>query len=654
MTTAYRRSIRAFAVVTTAALVAIPAFLIPAATAAPGDGGALAQAPVVDFPTLGRDSTVAIYGEQGEISLTLPVPPGLTPAAIQATAAVPPNLQRATLTAMQGTDTLTRVELPVGAPAPVTIGLTGAKIVDNAIALTLRTDLVPIEGTCVVDTDVPVELTDAAVNFVATESRPQTIADFLPPVLEKLTIAIPAAPTQTESDAAVALTAAVVSRYGSQPVDVAVQQLPDGQEALAGPSAAFERRITILERPESAVTLLGSVGVPTLLISGPATDLTNQTNLITSNLSELAVSSKAVAGPLQVTPQLPPSSTTLLAIGEPGQSATAITNPQVTIGIDQTRLGRSAKGIRVNLKGSYTPLPPNYGGQVVISVGDTVISRWATEADGVIDTWVDLPDDLLQRFTDLTVAVDAAGNTGGCGQSAPLTLTIDGDSPVQSTNADPPLPTGFQSIPQAMMPQIEVGIGPDSFADTTRAVAIVEGLQRLSAVPISTTVVPLEQAQNSSNPAILISADSWDDDDLVLPVSKTSSGPIELSGVDGNNTPTTLTLEPGVNFGSLQTVFDGTRTALVATSTDAPGQLDALLDWLDEDKDRWATLHGDAIVQVPDRDPITVITDGAAAPQQSDDNNDSVIRWIAGGVLVAIGIVVAIIVLRNRRREPGS
>jgi hypothetical protein len=137
-------------------------------------------------------------------------------------------------------------------------------------------------------------------------------------------------------------------------------------------------------------------------------------------------------------------------------------------------------------------------------------------------------------------------------------------------------------------------------------------------------------------------------------VSKTSSGPIELTGVDGNNTPTTLTLEPGVNFGSLQTVFDGTRTALVATSTDAPGQLDALLDWLDEDEDRWATLHGDAIVQVPDRDPITVITDGAAAPQQSDDNNDSVIRWIAGGALVAVAIVVAIIVLRNRRREPGS
>ncbi|HEY9312737.1 hypothetical protein [Williamsia sp.] len=640
----------------TVSLVAIPALLVPAVNAAPGDGGTPAQAPVVDFRTLGRDSTVAIYGQEGETSLTIPVPPGLTASEIQASVQVPPNLQRATLTATQGTETLARVELPVGAPAPapIAIGLRGAEIIDNAVDLTLRTDLVPINGTCLVDTDLPVELTGAAINFAGTEATPETIADFLPPLLEKLTIAIPAAPTQTESDAAVALTSSMVARYGAQPIDVAVEALPDGQQTLATPSEALERQITILERPASAVELVGSVGVPTLLISGPAPDLTNQVNLLTSNLSRLAISSKAVAGPLRVTPQLPPSSTTLADIGEPGRSATATTNPQVTIGIDQTRLGRSAKGIRVNLKGSYTPLPPNYGGQVVVSVGDTVIDRWAAEPNGIVDTWVDIPDDLLQRFTDLTVAVDAAGNTGGCGDSAPITLTIDGDSPVESTNANPPLPTGFQSVPQSMMPQIEVGIGPDSFADTIRAVTIVEGLQRLSAVPISTTVVPLEQALSSSNPAILISASGWDDNELTLPVSKPASGPIMLTGVDGNNTETSLTLDPDVNFGSLQTVYDGERTMLVATSTDVPAQLDRLLNWLDEDEARWVTVNGDALVQAADRDPITVITDSATPQQQSDDNNDSAVRWIAAGVLVVIAIVVAIIVLRSRRREPGS
>lgn len=639
---------------TTAILVAIPALLVPAANAAPGDGGTLAQAPTLDLPTLGRDSTVSIFGEQGETSLTIPVPPGLTAAEMKATVQLPPNLQRATLTTMQGTDTVSRVELPLAEGAPIAIGLRGAEVVDNAIDLTFRTNLVPNAGTCIVDTDLPVELTDAEISFTGTESIPETIADFLPPVLEKLTIAIPASPTQTESDAAVALTAAVVARYGSQPIDVAVQALPEGQETLTASAAAFERQITILERPVSAVTLLGSGGIPTLMISGPATDLTNQTNVLTSNMSQLAVSSKAVAGPLRTTPQLPGSTTTLADIGEPGRSATATTNPQVTIGIDQTQLGRSAQDIRVHLLGSYTPLPPNYGGQVVVSAGNTVISRWAAEPDGAIDTWVDIPNDLLQRFTDLTVAVDAAGNTGGCGESAPITLTINGDSPVQSTVADPPVPAGFQSIPQAMMPRIEVGIGPDSFADTTRAVTIIEGLQRLSAVPLHTTVVPLAQAQSSSSPAILISADNWNDNDLALPVSKTTSGPIELTGVDGNNTQTVITLEPGVKFGSLQTVVDGTRSVLVATSTDAPGQLDTLLNWLDEDDQRWVTLNGNALVQVPDRDPITVITDAQSTPQQSEDNNDSVIRWTGVGVLAAIVVVVAAIVLRNRRREPGS
>ena len=59
-----------------------------------------------------------------------------------------------------------------------------------------------------------------------------------------------------------------------------------------------------------------------------------------------------------------------------------------------------------------------------------------------------------------------------------------------------------------------------------RAIQIMVGLQRISPIPIDTTVTSVQQAIDSSNPAILISADGWNHSDVVLPVSAGPSGPI--------------------------------------------------------------------------------------------------------------------------------
>lgn len=655
MTPAYQRSLRIFTAITTAAIVVIPACALPSAVAAPGDGGSPSQSPVLALPTLGAGDTLSFFGQQGTQTVTIPVPSGLAPSELRATVELPPNLQGGSISAVQQDRTLSRVDVPTADRAPITIPLRGATVVENSVAITLQSFLEPAGGLCVFDRADPMRLTDASVAFNGTETAPTSVAEFLPPVLEKLTVSVPETPSQSESNAAVALSSAVVAYYGAQPVEVVVQGLPAGRNAPDTPSAPLERQITIIEQPTSGVTLLEGPGVPALVISGPAAELSNQTLLLTSDISRLAVSSRAVAGPLRVSPQLPPDSTTLRDLGEPGISATALTDPQVSIGIDQTRLGRPAGNIRVNLKGSYTPLPPNYGGQVVISVGDQVISRWVADPNGTIDKWVDIPDRLLQRFTDLNVAVDAAGDTGGCGQSSPITLTIDGDSPVQSTPADPPVPPGFQSIPQAFMPSVQIGLTVGSLADTARASSIVTGLQRLSSVPTETTVVPLGEAVSSSNPAILISADGWNEPDIDLPVSTTAGGPIDIEGVDSSGEKTTLTLDPAVAFGSLQTVRDGDRTVLVASSTGAAGQLDSLLRWLEADEERWITLNGNALIAVPDRDPIAMITDADSQQSTSgDDDNKQLVRWIGAGVLVAIALGVGFLILRSRRREPGS
>ena len=56
------------------------------------------------------------------------------------------------------------------------------------------------------------------------------------------------------------------------------------------------------------------------------------------------------------------------------------------------------------------------------------------------------------------------------------------------------------------MPKVQVGIEPRSFGDTVRAVEIMVGLQRISAIPIDTVVTGVQQAIDSPNPAVLIAA----------------------------------------------------------------------------------------------------------------------------------------------------
>ena len=192
-------------------------------------------------------------------------------------------------------------------------------------------------------------------------------------------------------------------------------------------------------------------------------------------------------------------------------------------------------------------------------------------------------------------------------------MTIDGDSPVQTTRADPPLSAGFQSAPQALMPRMEVGVGEDVFADTRRAVSVLVGLQRMSALPIDTAVDAAATGHRLAEPGrahlrrrLVGSADH------VARQCK-RSGELKVAGIDGPTDETTLTLDPGQRFGSLQVVLDGQRTLLIATSNGAPAQLDGLLAWLDSTRCRWSRLTGTAVLAPRGGDPVMI---GADEPQQ--------------------------------------
>lgn len=627
-----------------AVVVAAGAALPGVALSEPESATSLADSPTLSLREVGINSTISLYGIEGQQTLSLPIQPGLTPTELVATLTLPVNALGGTLEVSQDERIISRVPLPPD-QAPITIPLAGARIVDNAVTLLLRSYLTLPDGYCVFDASNPLRLVGTEVRFSGQELAPTTVADFLPPVLQRLTLAVRSNPSRAESDAAIHLATATVARYGPQRTVIDIISA----DGVLSPPAPLERQIVIREGDQPGLRLEGPNAVPALLLGGSPADLANQVRLLSSDLSELAVRSSAVAGPLAAVPQLPSDRTTIRKLGQPGVNATALVNPRVTVPLDQTRIGRSVSGVRVHLQGHYTPLPGGLAGQVTVSVAGETLARWATEPSGQIDRWIDVPERLLERYVNLDIAVDAAGNTGRCGEFQPITLTVDGESAVETKLASPPSPAGFQSLPQALMPRIEVGIDV-GFDNLRRAIRIVTGLQRLSGLPFDTEVVSRGDAIASANPAIVVSSDGWNEDRIALPVMVDADGVITVENLDGTGTSSTLTLDPAVGFGSLQTLHTGGRTLLVATSSNAPAELDRLLTWLDSDVNRWSELTGDAVVSMPGREPIELTTPAAAestAAASADRKN--LYLAIGIGSLALVGLGATLIVLRGRR-----
>jgi len=616
-------------------------------------GGAVIDAPTLSLGDLGQGQTLTFGGAADTTStdLSFPVPVGLAPLALNATLQLPVTLRSGNLVVTQNDRVISRIDLPLTDQSPVVVPLAGAEVSGNYVSVTLTVTAIPLDPYCW-DPEHPVRLTYSTITFGGTEAIPTTVAAFLPPVLRKLTIAVPPRPSQAESNAAVQLAAAMVTKFSGQNPDVFVTPLPEGATSLPTPSAPMERQVIIKEGPNKGLSLQGP-GIPSLLVSGQGDELTNQARLLADESLRYALSPRAVAGPLQYRLRVVGNTTTLAQIDQAELTSVALW-PEVGITLDQARFGHPLHAVQLHLIGSYTPVPNTTGGEIRVSVGGQTLDRWPTDTGGVIDRSIDIPDNLLGRSTMVNVMIYTTGFHGGCGEYLPIHLRIDGSTTVSVTPANPPLPPGFQSMPQSLMPRAQIGFGDaDTFLDTLRAIQVVVGLQGFSPVPLTTKVMSVKQALAGTDPAILIAADGWTDKSVTLPVSS-DNGRIDIEARLPDNKPTTLTLDPAVQFGSLQTVFDGKRTLLIATSNGAPQQLDELLGWLGGGSGRWSGLDGRAIIAVPGQAPVTVPNEptALAAPQSdaaSGAGKYSWAWWVAGGVVAAAALGALAILLSSRR-----
>ncbi|MGB3699060.1 MAG: hypothetical protein WBA05_16660 [Gordonia sp. (in: high G+C Gram-positive bacteria)] len=625
---------------TTSVAAAAPADTITVA----GDTGDT----LVGLRLLGAGDALSLPGLESETGLTIAVPDGLTPRAIIGAVSVPAS-SRGVVDVRQDGRLLSRTTLPAAVPADLLLPLPGLRVdrqrrsADVVISTRLQSD-----GLCTDDPDDGVRLTEPQVRYSGTETRPAAVGAFLPPVLGALTITVPDDVNAAEAQAAVGLATAVAARYGSAPVDIRLRTAP--RTALRPErSGPLTRQLLISTALPAGLHLRTDDGVDYLAVGGTDTELAAQAGFLTSDLSPLASTPGVIAGQLRDAPQLPRDVQTLADLGVPDQRVTAAGRPRLTIGIDQTRLARPAHAVRVQLHGTYTP-PSEAAGRIVATVGERVVGSWAADAGGTFDEWVQIPDDLLSRYTALTVTAEYGGTRAQCGQADLATLTLDSSGQVEAAPVDPPVPAGLQSMPQALMPRVQLGWSRGDAADVRRAVSIMSHLQQLSAVRLGVDVGPVDDAAQSPHPAVLIAADGKNlPRNLTLPVSADGNRLTVIGGGAGR-ADRTLTLSPGTRYGALQAARAGDRSVLVASSAGDAADLDGLLDWLTADPDRWSGLSGDAVVKAPGQEPVSV----TAAPEASAERSHTGL-YVGVAVAVGLGLLVGagllVWMLRRRRRQ---
>ncbi|QNG20192.1 hypothetical protein G4H71_13440 [Rhodococcus triatomae] len=610
---------------------------------------------VLGSRALGFGEDVPFRGNHDEVTVTVPVPTGLTPRSLDAVVEMPADVQRGWIDVESDGRTLARIDLP-GAPAtdaPVSIPLDGATVDRNAVAVTLRITLVPLEAICPQDWfGRSVTLRDTRVVYDGTPTDPTVIADFLPPVLERLDVYVPESPTDAESAAALALSTAIVAYYGAQPVQVRVRPLPGTTTTPTEADGPFERSVVVRETGDAATELVPAPAGPgALVLTGDDRTLMDQARLVTSHVSSVAVDARAIAGAMDRPPQLAPDSTTLGGLGLGTLTARGVGQVQVELTIDQSRLGRASGNLRIHLQGNYSPPPDNQSGLLTVSIGDQVLDSWPADDTGTIDRWIDVPDEDLGRYTTLDVTLQNTGGTNQCGLEQPSTLTIFPQSEV-SSSATPGNPSGFQALPQALLPAVQVAGTVGGFDDTARAVAILTGLQSLTTVSLDPEWVPVDEAVSSGAPAVLVVADGALPEGVNPPLTETDGVTLELASPTADGS-TTLTLGSQTNFAALQAWVDNGREVLLAGSTADPAELDRTLRWLAADPDRWAGLSGDVLFTAEGRDPVdlSLPPDSSQQPSESLPGVAVAVLYTAGALAV-IGVILAVVAATRPRRSP--
>jgi hypothetical protein len=571
-----------------------------------------AQAPIVKddkgnwlIPLVraGTAATLTLSSTDESTEFDLPIPGGLQPVELRGMFDPKGESAAATLAAKIGGRDFT-LNAPDRLPVAFTFDLGGlqapkkiASTMAGAFELKAESDL-----ECPRITTQPAQISDLVLVLAGDTAAPNSVAEFLPPILDRVVIDVPEPITSDIAEGVLKLTARLVSRYSDQPVAVVVRS---SKTAPALQTEPFTRHFRLVEAPQSATSSI---------------KLAKPTDANTDTVLELRGTGNAFGGAAEfIGSQAFTTSFTNEVVFKAGKKADAkkARAKQFRVNLDQLRRGTSAQGVnrakvqfsarQSDVGGPSVRMTLRITGRVIAISGPTrkatvrlsangraLASKDVALGDGFTLTGAIEPR-VVTRENQVVVESDAILDGSGvssskCTAGAVIRLELDANS-VVSSEAGVAVEAGFDRFPQAFHDGFDVAMSPMNIDELGAASYIVAGLQEHAQPMLNPSVVDWPTGP-VKNPSLLVGGTVAQVQRLRPPLVP---GPLTIESdgagvgaVASGGTPQTLTA-----LEAFET--KGVDQLLLATSAKT-SELSKLADKVRALQGGWTRLSGDVYV----------------------------------------------------------
>ena len=623
----------------------VPLVVDPGAPVAePGSPEVKPAVPTATIPwrQTGRAETLELRGENGTVKVEIPIPEGVRAGSVSGQIGSAVNITAGRIDVLDGLGTaLGTIGVPVDTPtAPFTVDTTAAAIENGLLTLNfvLRT-VNPPADTCA--PTPAVTLTRLATTLAGQPPPASTVADFLPPYLDAVTIWTGPNPSTDEQQAALTLTAMLSRSYRPIPVRVDVDT-----SAQVPPADTPGRRVITIDESDQSGIGVRNAGTPqaVLAVTGRGPDLIEQIGLFIDRRLALAQT---------------PSVEVQSAVGLLTPTSTLMTFEQLGIATSTTFTGASTvyagfdgaafavgpiERARVDLNARYTPTADD-NASLLIKAGSYVLANRRLDQTGSLELTFEMPPQVIA--SDIGMALELQyfpDNASGC---APLndrmTFAIDPRSTVEVTPGA--AVGGFRSLPAALTPEFNVAVeNPDLIA---YAAQVINLLGQRTATLLRPQVIGMEQAVISKAALLAVTGgDSLSGLQMQPPVKIDGNGNVEFDGI----------ADTGVILnGPVGVVQSFTHDSRPVLAVGVPGDrklADATFDHIRRLESGWSSLAGDVVATGPAGDTVnlTVRTDRPVSARSASQTGWKWAALATAGVGAGVlGAVFRGLIVRRRR-----
>lgn len=618
----------------------------PAAAGAEPDPAAepgAAAAQLVGLAQFGRPETLELRDGNTAATLTIPVPAGMTVAAVSGRIGSAVNLTTGRIDVLDGRgNAVDSIGLDADRPTAEFAVDTAAATADDGV-MTLNFFLRaanPPSDTCAPTPSAT--LTGLAATIAGRPPDPSTVADFLPAHLDAITIATGPNPTPDQQQAALTLTAMLTRSY--RPIPLRVEVDTSGLVPLGGNGSTGVRRVIVIQEAAEAGIAVRAPGTPeaVLVISGRGAQLADQIAMFIDRRLALAQTASAT---IRSAAGLVTPTNSIMTFEQLGIANSASFTGSTTMyaGFDGAAFAAGPiAAATVDLRARYTPVADDKA-SVLVKAGTSVVATRRLDTSGVLDLRFEVPPQTIASDVGMALELQyfPAGGRGG-GGCAPLsdrmTFALDPQSTVE-VNPGPAGAGGFKALPAGFTPEFAVAVErPDLIRYATAAINLIS--QRTGTLLRPQLTGP-EEAATSGMPVLAVTA-ARDLADLGMqpPIRTGRDGQVE---VDGSAETGALIDGP---LSLVQSFTDDGRTVLEIEVPDRPELADATFAYIRELDNGWSSLTGDVVATGAAGDTVNLtVRADRPVPGRSPDKPEW--KWAA---LASLGVGAATAILVTRRR----